>query len=127
MTLSVEIERVAKAFTGLMPAFTVSRPRVLARHPNGVVEMRFEMLDGSYFAVALRVPPGGAMTRKLDVKDVFGWHAPTETWVGFSPDLGLQHKQIISLLAMLNMRREAVMEALGPTARGVEWWTDVEP
>ncbi|WP_299821415.1 hypothetical protein [uncultured Jannaschia sp.] len=100
--------------------------RLVARHPGGRVAMRFHGQEGSHVDLVMLTPPLAAVDRKLVVKEISGWHAPTRTRIGRSDDPRLDIKTGFLLLMIVNIRKESVLDILGPGARSAEWWTDVD-
>lgn len=117
----------ATAIAGLRRLFLAPGIEVVARHPDGTVELRFNSREGSYLAATILVPPLTAAAPRLRVVDIRAWHAPAKMLLHPVEPGEMNMKRCFLLLLIVDLCRDALMDALGPGARHAAWWTDRPP
>jgi hypothetical protein len=117
----------ATAIVGLRPMFLDPVIEVVARRPDGAVELRFDGPDGSSLTMTIRVPPCITAMPRLEVLDIHAWFAPAHMFLHPVGPGEADMKRCFILLQFVDLCRDAVMDALGPGARHAAWWNDNAP
>ena len=115
------------AIAALRLLIAASGVEVISRLPDGTVELRINSTDGSYIAATSSVPSYIEATPRLRILDLHIWSAPFATRLEPFRASPPNPRDRILVLMFLDACRDAVMEALGPSARHAAWWTDPPP